>query len=378
MKSIFHLFLANARMFLRVRQEIFWVLVLPIFLLVLLGIVLKDVAGIGSMRPEDIHFPVGVVDRDHSPLTRSFIQNLRSSPEFAITELSEQDALEQAKNASLRLVIIFPAGFGKALKESNAQIEVVTDARALALTEMAFNILRQKDEELLSTGPYKRPPLTYKRTEIKTVEEFFDYIDFLIPGIIAMAVMPSCIFSLAPTIVRLREQGILRRLWVTPVSTFTFVASHVLFRLSLALLQTGLILLVSFSLFKPNLAVPPLSLLVLVVFGNLLGSAISFAIAGMAKTPEVASTIANVVVLPMLMLCGVFLPLEIMPKKVIPLIHILPLTHLSEGLRHVMNMQVSLIGLWPSGVVLLLYLVGLFVFSVVTFKWDKSVTMSGR
>lgn len=375
MKSVFHLFLANARMFLRVRQEIFWALVLPVFLLVLLGTVLKDVAGIGSMKPEDINFPIGVVDNDHSRASKAFIESLKASPEFSVSELSEQVALEQARTAVQRLVVIFPAGFEAALRGSGAQIEVVTDARALALTEMAFNILREKNEESLKE--YERQPVTYKRSEIKTVEEFYGFVDFLVPGIIAMAVMPSCIFSLAPAIVRLREQGIMRRFWVTPLSKFAFIASHVLFRLFLALLQTGVILLVGFTLFKPNLALSFAPLLALVILGNLLGSAISFSIAGVAKTPEVASTIANVVALPMLMVCGVFLPLEIMPRKVIPLIWLLPLTHLSEGLRHVMTSQLQLIDLWPSGLTLLGYVVVLLIFSLLTFKWDKS-TLSGR
>ena len=378
MKSVLHLFLANARMFLRVRQEIFWVLILPVFLLVLLGFVLKDVAGIGSMRPEDIDFPIGIVDHDRSPASNSFIEALKSATEFTVSELSEQEALEQARNAKQRLVLIFPAGFEDALSASDADIEIIADARALALTEMAVNILRERHETLLSAGGFPKPPITYKRTEIKTVEEFFGFIDFLVPGIIAMAVMPSCIFSLAPTIVRLREQGILRRFQTTPLTRFSFVASHVLFRLALALVQTGLILAVGFSLFQPNLTLPVFPVLLLVILGNLIGSAISFAIAGSAKTPEVASTIANVVALPMLMLCGVFLPLEIMPQKVLPFIWLLPLTHLSEGLRDVMNVQGKLMDLWPSGLVLSIYLVALLLFGLLTFKWEKSVVLGGR
>jgi ABC-2 type transport system permease protein len=378
LKSVFHLFLTNARMFLRVRQEIFWVLILPVFLLVLLGIVLKDVAGIGSMKPEDIHFPIGVVDNDHSSASSKFIEMLKKSSEFTVTELTEQEAMEQARSAEQRLVVIFPAGFGDALRSSKARVKVITDARALALTEMALNILREKSEQGITEGGYPNPPISFERVKVATVEEFVDYIDFLVPGILAMAILPSCIFSLAPTIVRLREQGILRRLWVTPLSKFSFVASHVLFRLALALIQTTLIIGIGFILFKPNLSLPIIPVLVLVVFGNLIGTAISFAIAGSAKTPEVASTIANVVALPMLMLCGIFLPLEIMPRKVIPFIWLLPLTHLSEGLRHVMNMQMTLSDLWPSELVLLAYLLGLFAYSLITFKWDRSVTLSGR
>ncbi|RJP73297.1 MAG: ABC transporter permease [Candidatus Abyssobacteria bacterium SURF_17] len=372
MRGIAHLFIANARMFFRVRQEIFWVFFLPVFMLILLGIVLKDVAGIGSLKPEDVNFPIGVVDNDHSPASRQFIKQLQSAPEFTVTLLAEAEAMEQAKSAVQRVVVIFPSGFAETLKRSEARVDVVTDSRALPLTEMALNILKEKIEAVLSENQSPAQPITFVRERVRSVEEFFSFIDFLVPGIIAMAVMPSCIFSLAPTVVRLREQGVMRRLWVTPLSRFSFVASHVLFRLSIAVAQTALIIIVALLLFRTDIIIPVMPLIVFVILGNLNGTAIAFSIAAFAKTPEVASTIANVVAIPMLMLCGVFLPLEIMPPKVLPLIWLLPLTHLSEGLRELMNMQKGFLDLWKSQLVLLAYLTALFLLSLLRFKWDKS------
>jgi len=376
MRGIGHLLVANARMFLRVRQEIFWVFFLPIFLFVILGFVLKDQAGIGSLRPEDVNFRLGIVDNDRTPTSRRFIEHLKSAPEFSATELDEDQALAQTRNANQRVVAIFPAGFENALMESVATIEIITDSRARSLTEMAINILREKTEEMLISSPQTEPPVRFARTRVKSVEGFLDFIDFLVPGIMAMAIMPSCIFSLAPAIVRLREQGVMRRLWVTPLSKVSFVVSHVLFRLILAAAQIFLILLVAMTVFKTSLVLPIAPLLVFVVLGNLNGTALSFTIAGFAKTPEVASTIANVVTIPMLLFCGVFLPLEIMPPKILPLIWLLPLTHLSEGLRKLMSMESGLWQLWMSQMVLATYLIALFIISLLTFKWDKS-TISG-
>ncbi len=375
-QAITHLFLANSRMFFRVRQEIFWVFFLPVFLLILLGPVLKDMAGIGSLRPEDVNFPIGVVDHDNTAASRRFIENLSKATEFTVVELSEDEAIEEVRSTRQRMVVIFPPGFEKSFHESEAKLTLVTDARAAPLTEMALNILRENFEIIIAAHSEKELPITFVRRRIRTIDTFFDFIDFLVPGIMAMAVMTSCIFSLAPTIVRLREQGVMRRLWVTPLSRLSFVASHVLFRLFIAITQTGLILLVGFTLFRPNLAVPALSVLTFVVLGNLNGTAISFVIAGNAKTPEVASTIANVVSIPMLMLCGVFLPLEIMPPKILPLVWLLPLTHLSEGLRSVMSLEKGFWDMWRAHCVLAGYLLGLFLLSLATFKWDKAT--SGR
>ena len=373
MRGIGHLLAANARMFFRVRQEIFWVFFLPVFLLILLGPMLKNMAGIGSLRPEDVNFPVGVVDKDCTSTSRKFIERLKDASEFTITALGENEAMEEALTTEQRVIVIFPAGFEEALERSEAEITVVTDSRALPLTEMTFNILREKIDAILSDQtPAKKPPVAFVRERVKTMDEFFDYVDFLVPGIMSMAIMISCIFSLAPTIVRLREQGVMRRLWVTPLHKASFLASHVLFRLFIAVAQTALILTVSFIFLDTNLVLPVLPVLVFVVLGNLNGTAISFTIAGFAKTPEVASTIANVVSIPMLFFCGVFLPMEIMPPKFLPLLRLLPLTHLAEGLRRLMSLQWTFTELWKSELALLAYLIAFFTISLLIFKWDKS------
>jgi len=373
LRGIGHLLAANARMFFRVRQEIFWVFFLPVFLLILLGPMLKNMAGIGSLRPEDVNFPVGVVDKDCTPTSREFIHKLQSASEFTITALGENEAMEEALTTEQRVIVIFPAGFEEALERSEAEITVVTDSRALPLTEMTFNILREKIDAILSDQtPARKPPVAFVRERVKTMDEFSDYVDFLVPGIMSMALMISCIFSLAPTIVRLREQGVMRRLWVTPLHKASFLASHVLFRLFIAVAQTALILTVSFIFLDTNLVLPVLPVLVFVVLGNLNGTAISFTIAGFAKTPEVASTIANVVSIPMLFFCGVFLPMEIMPPKFLPLLRLLPLTHLAEGLRRLMSLQWTFAELWKSELALLAYLIAFFIISLLIFKWDKS------
>ena len=375
LRGIGRLLATNARMFFRVRQEIFWVFFLPVFLLILIGPMLKNTAGIGSLRPEDVDFPVGVVDNDNTPASREFIDKLKDADEFTVVEFSEDEGMEQARLSEQRLVVIFPAGFGQALERSEARITVVTDARALPLTGMALDILHEKiDTVLAGLTPARPRPVTFVRKRVKTIDEFFGYVDFLVPGIMAMAIMTSCIFSLSPTIVSLREQGVMRRLWVTPLSKASFLASHVLFRLLIALAQTLLIVLVAFTLLDTDLTLPILPVLVFVVLGNLNGTAISFIIAGFAKTPEVASTIANVVSLPMLFLCGVFLPMEIMPPKFLPLIRLLPLTHLSEGLRRLMSLDWTFCQLWKSQLALLAYLIAFLTISLLTFKWDKSTS----
>src|SRR5438445_10800074 len=52
------------------------------------------------------------------------------------------------------------------------------------------------------------------------------YVDFLVPGVIAMSVMQTGLFSVAFSFVALKQQGILRRLMATPMRVTYILSSR--------------------------------------------------------------------------------------------------------------------------------------------------------
>ena len=67
------------------------------------------------------------------------------------------------------------------------------------------------------------PPATRVTVTTKPVKaRNLTYIDFLIPGILAMSIMQTGIFGVAFGFVSLKKRGILRRLWVTPINPNDF------------------------------------------------------------------------------------------------------------------------------------------------------------
>jgi ABC-2 type transport system permease protein len=196
------------------------------------------------------------------------------------------------------------------------------------------------------------------------------YIDFLVPGIVAMMIMSNNLNGVAGQIASWRERGILRRMQSTPLSASTFIAAQITARLMLNGLQAVIVLLVGSLIFGTQVNGSWALLLLFVVLGTLAFMAIGFIVAGLAKTPESAGPIAGFISFPLLFLGGVFFPIKNMPEFLQPIIKLIPITHLTNALRQVMNVGADLTTLWPEATILGGWLIVAFVVASFTFKWE--------
>ena len=139
------------------------------------------------------------------------------------------------------------------------------------------------------------------------------YTDFLVPGIIALSIMQTGIFSVAFAFVQQKQNGVLRRLMATPMKVSEFLAAQVTTRLIMAAIQVVILLIVGVVAFHFHLAGNVLELMLACIFGSAIFIAIGFAISGYAKDEQVVPAMANIIVLPMMFLSGIFFPRDSMP-----------------------------------------------------------------
>ncbi len=76
-----------------------------------------------------------------------------------------------------------------------------------------------------------------------------DYVDLLVPGLLAMAIAQSAAFGVAFSLVAWRQKGMLRRLRLTPLPLAEFAAGRVVFHLMIAVIQAVILLTVGRLLF---------------------------------------------------------------------------------------------------------------------------------
>ncbi len=162
------------------------------------------------------------------------------------------------------------------------------------------------------------------------------YVDWLLPGILGMNMMFSCLFGVGYVVVRYRKSGFLRRLSATPVTAFEFGAAQVLSRLLLTVGVTALIYgaLAVFVPFRNEGSA--LLLLLIAVAGALAMISFGFMMAARFASEELASGAINLTSWPMMLLSGVWFSLEGAPAWLQAAARVLPLTQMLDAARAVM------------------------------------------
>lgn len=195
------------------------------------------------------------------------------------------------------------------------------------------------------------------------------YIDFLIPGLLALNIMGSGVWSIAFSIVTARNKKLLKRLIATPMSRGEYLLSFLISRL--AFLVAEVIVLLGFGalVFDVPVRGSYATLAVICLVGALAFSAIGLLVASRARTVEAVSGLANLVMLPMWIFSGIFFSSSNFPTAFRPLIRALPLTATVDALRATMLQGSSLGSLAPELAIISTWLVLSFVVALRIFRW---------
>jgi ABC-2 type transport system permease protein len=350
--------LASMKMWFRDRQALFWSLFLPLMLMVIFGVI-----NFGSLGRIDL----GIIDHAGNAESQGLVAMLEGIEAFHIsrdgTEASESLALADGDRD---LVLIIPNDFGPS--DGPIEIRVLYNEGQARETQVGQAILRQiLDEMTFSLSEAVRlfviDPQPVNSRNLR-------FIDFLMPGIVGMAIMQMGLFSVAFAFVQLKKQGILRRLLATPVQPASFLLAQVFTRLVVSVLQTLVLIGVAVFLFDVQLVGNILVVLLLALIGGAVFISMGFAISGWARSEEVAAPIANVIALPMMFLSGVFFPREALPQVLQRVTDFLPLTYLADALRSVAIDGATLWSQWLNLAGLAVWLAISFVISVKLFRWE--------
>ena len=196
------------------------------------------------------------------------------------------------------------------------------------------------------------------------------YVDWLMPGVLGMNVMFSCLFGVGYVIVRYRKNGVLRRLKATPLRAHEFLLAQIMSRLLLVvtvtvLLYFGTDLLVDFRMLGSYL-----NLLLVLLAGSVSLVSLGLVVASRLHSDELAGGILNLLSWPMMFLSGVWFSLEGMHPLLQRLALCLPLTHLIAGARAVMIDGAGLLEMGHH--VLILMAMALFFLGIGAwiFRWE--------
>ncbi|MFB7650242.1 MULTISPECIES: ABC transporter permease [unclassified Streptomyces] len=165
-------------------------------------------------------------------------------------------------------------------------------------------------------------------------------VDFLAPGILALAVMSTAFTGQAIATGFERRYGVLKRLGASPLPRWALMTSKTLAVLVTEVLQVVLLTVIAFALgWSPH--GNPLAVLLLLVLGTAAFSGLGLLMAGTLKA-EATLAAANLVFLLLLVAGGVIVPMDKFPGGVQSVLNLLPISALSGGLRDVLQEGASM------------------------------------
>ena len=160
-------------------------------------------------------------------------------------------------------------------------------------------------------------------------------VDFLAPGILALAVMSTAFTGQAIATGFERRYGVLKRLAASPLPRWGLMTAKTLSVLVTEVLQVALVTVIALALgWSPQ--GDPVSVFLLLVLGTAAFSGLGLLMAGTLKA-EATLAAANLVFLLLLVGGGVVVPLDRFPDAAGDVLGLLPISALSEGLRDVLQ-----------------------------------------
>jgi ABC-2 type transport system permease protein len=358
---------ASLKMTYREKVAIFWLFLFPVILMLLLGAIF------GHSGSANIN--LGIVDLDNSQVSRAITQAIGGVKAFKINKGTQKDELKRLTDGKNNAVLIIDKGFLTQITQGKPGVtRVYVDKTNPSTSEITYSAISQvidgvRQEMAVRLGMPVTPDLiTVQRKSVTSTE--LGYLDFIVPGILALTIMQAGVIGLSLNLVMVREKGILRRIKVSPVPLTRYLGSEITATLLISIIQALMLLLVGWLVFKIHIRGNPVYILAMIIIGSLAFLALGFLIASVARTIKTAQIASNVVSFPMMFLAGVFFPLAILPNFLAVIAKCLPLYYLGDGLRKVMIMGKGLGAVWVDILVLVVFGAICFLLSLKLFKWE--------
>jgi ABC-2 type transport system permease protein len=359
---------ASLKMTYREKLALFWMFLFPLLLMLLLGTIFGR---------SSTNISLGVVDLDHSQVSQAITKKLESISAFKISKGDEAKLKKNLIDGKLNAVLILDEGLQSSLmshKPGNAVIYV--DKSSMTVSQITSTALRQVMGEI-GVGMAKQfvpnvigPNDIIKVTEKSVISSDLKYVDYIVPGILALTMMTAGLLGLSLSFVQYREKGILRRVKVSPLPLSRFLGSEIFAALIMSLIQAAILLLVGWAVFRIHINGNWLYIWFVIILGAASFLAAGFFIASITKTLKTAEMASNAITFPMMFLSGVFFPLAILPPFLAFIAKCLPLYYLGDALRKVMIQGKGLGQVWLDLVVVGGMGIVCFIAAVKLFRWE--------
>ena len=356
------------------------ILAFPIIMILLFGY---------GMGGEMTDLPIVVVSQSHGDLTDLTLDTIKDTETYHVVEVVDDidEGKQRVDNAEVKAAIILPSDYDKDSSQQKS-VTLYLDSS----DQMASQILESSTQGIfyrLSNMVASQTSVSTKDADIEpsimhSLNNFKDdislhinriygnikYIDFLVPAILGMTIMMSCMMGMGSTIAGERETGELARLFMTPTSVSTVIGGKIAAKLLIELVRALILIFMAVLLFHVSIKGGFLQTFIVLVIGALCFVGFGIMLSARTQTQEDYAQISLPFSMPMMFVSGVFYPIETMPWILQKLAYIFPLTYLNDAMRGIMLKGQTLGDVWLDLVVLLGFTVLFFIIGVKRFNRD--------
>jgi len=245
--------------------------------------------------------------------------------DFDILHLgSESDAEKLITEGRLDGAVVLQEGSLRVLLDASSP--QISDAIAAAVQAGAALETAARAEGKASSSVTRRYIFGYD----------LEMIDTIGPAVLGLVIFFFAFIVSAISFLREKTLGTLEKFMVSPLSRMEIISGYIIgFSLMAILQSTTTLLIVVFAFGVPMEGSPITAFAVILLLGAgalALGSFVS----NFARSEFQVVQFIPIVIIPQIVLCGVFWPLQSVPEFLRPISYVLPLTYASDALREIM------------------------------------------
>lgn len=338
------------------------IVLMPLLQLILFGFAINT-------NPKNL--PTAVVQGDHSPIIRQFIQGMVNTHYFKIiaTPDSYAEADQLLSQGKVLFIVTIPADFTRnTVRGLKPQILIEADGTDSIAVANALSTIPELSKTVFT--PLLEGPLRHLQ-EPQAAVEIINHIKYnpenitaynVVPGLLGVILTMTMVIITSQAIIKEHERGTMEQLLSTPVKPLEVMVGKIIPYILIGYIQVALVLLFSLFLFQ----IPFYGSIILLLLCSLpflaanLGIGLTFS--SLANNQLQAVQLAFFFFLPSILLSGFMFPFYGMPEWAQVAGSVLPLTYFIRVVRGIIIKGNGFSEIWPNlWPIMLIFIVTLFV-----------------
>ena len=323
--------------------------------------------------------PVVIVKQTNGDVTDLVINSIKSDNTFEVKDIisDPDEAKEMVDNGEVRSAIILSSDFEDA-NSRNAILYIdssdqMTTQMVVPTTQRIFSSISEQIElqesNVNNTGVVEQNVQAIK-LQINKIYGEIEYIDFLLPGVLAMTMFMSSMMTMGNSIAGERERGELARLFMTPTSISTVLSGKIISQVVKEMIRAIILIMSAIIIFNAVINGSMLLLVLVMLISVLCFVGFGMMISATSKTQEDYIQIVMPIAMPMMFICGIFFPKETMPWVLQKISYIMPLTYANDAFRAVMLQGAGIGSIAIDLLILVAFTLIFFIVGVARFNRD--------